>query len=71
MIFTDLRMPIMSGQEMIKKIREYEISKNLSSTPIIIISGEPSEIEIDRCINQLKVNYLPSRYIYIYRPMRS
>ena len=58
-------MPVMTGQDMIFAIREYEKENKFLMVPIIIISGEPSELEIDRCINQLKVNinYLHISYI--------
>ena len=55
-ILTDLRMPIMSGQEMIKNIRAYEKFNNIKQIPIIILSGEPSELEINHCIDELKAN---------------
>ena len=66
MILTDLRMPVMSGQEMITKIRKMEgESKNLGSIPIIILSGEPSEIEINHCIQNLKANAFLNKPINI------
>ena len=59
-IITDLRMRIMSGQEMIYKIREYEnnhIRENeYHHVPIIVTSGDPGEREKSRCINILRAN---------------
>ena len=59
-------MPVMSGQELIQAIREYEYQENLQATPIIILSGESSDSEIEYCIHQLKVWIIT---LYIYRQM--
>ena len=63
LIITDLRMPIMSGQEMIMKIREYEQKNELPNIPIVVLSGEPSEAENANCIDILRAN------AYIQKPV--
>ncbi len=55
-ILTDLRMPIMSGQEMIEQIRKYE--EPYSQLPIIVITGEPTELEKEKCFNLGVNDYL-------------
>ena len=56
-VITDLRMPVMSGQEMISKIRKQEekMGKNIK-VPIIVTTGESGEMERNRCINILGAN---------------
>ncbi len=44
-IITDLRMPEMNGKKMIQKIRNFEKESGRNPTPIIVISGDPSENE--------------------------
>ena len=62
-IITDLRMPVLSGQGMITKIRKYErrISggdnwQNIQYVPIIITTGEVEEGERSRCLSHLGAN---------------
>ena len=66
-ILTDLRMPNMSGQTMIMEIRQYEqmyiyyiyIYRNRLEQPLIpimVLTGDPSENERDKCLNILKAN---------------
>ena len=51
-IITDLRMPVMSGQVMINKIREYEKSLHIPKPiGIIVTTGDPSENEKLSCLN--------------------
>ena len=54
-IITDLRMNVMSGQEMIAKIRKYEGNNKRRKTPIIVTSCE-NENERYRCVNILGAN---------------
>ena len=59
LIITDLRMPIMSGQTMIMKIREKEETMKIEEdkrTLIMVITGEPSQNERNKCLNILKAN---------------
>ena len=68
LILTDLRMPNMSGQTMIMQIRHAEqlyiyiyiyISLggvNTDLIPIIVLTGDPSENEKNKCLNILKAN---------------
>ena len=57
LIITDLRMPIMSGQQMISEIRKYEKGENYETNiKIIVLSGEPSENEESLCLHILGAN---------------
>ena len=49
-ILTDLRMPIMSGQQMICQIREFENLNKLEKVKIIVLTAEPSENERNNCM---------------------
>lgn len=42
-VITDLRMPVMSGQEMIREIREVERERKMKMVPIIILTGVSAE----------------------------
>ena len=55
-VITDLRMPNMSGQELIQAIRQHETDNRLSPIPIIVLTGEPSEAERVRCLSQLQAS---------------
>ncbi len=56
-ILTDLRMPIMTGHEMIQQIRKDEENTNWEH-PIIVITGEPTELEKEKCFNLGVNDYL-------------
>ena len=60
-IMTDLRMPIMSGQKMIMAIRRFEKASDIKRTPIIVISGDPSENEKVKCLDILGANAFISK----------
>ena len=63
-IITDLRMPVFSGQEMITKIRKYELKNQRSSKiPIIVVTGEADENEQSRCLNTLGAHYFINKPI--------
>ena len=64
LIITDLRMPLMSGQEMILKIRNYEtIQKVKRNIPIIVLSGDSHENERNLCLHSLGANDFLSKPI--------
>lgn len=57
LIITDLRMPEMSGQEFILKVREIEAQKKLPKlTPVIVLTGENNMEDINICKTQGKVS---------------
>jgi two-component system chemotaxis response regulator CheY len=49
LIFADINMPVMNGEEMIERIRAVEAWRDL---PIIIISTEGSQTRIDRLLTK-------------------
>lgn len=55
-IITDLRMPGISGEELILQIRAYETSMNLSQIPIIVLTGESDPEERVLCISKYGAN---------------
>ena len=64
-IITDLRMSIMSGKEMISKIRTFEEdSRNKEKVPIIVTTGDPNENERKKCIDSLGAN------LFINKPIK-
>ena len=65
-ILTDLRMPIMSGQNLIMSIRKYEKAMHLEETPIIVISGDPTENEKAKCLDVLGANKFLSKPVTLY-----
>ena len=65
-ILTDLRMPIMSGQNLIMSIRKYEKTSRLEETPIIVISGDPSENEKAKCLQVLGANKFLCKPVTLY-----
>ena len=60
-IFTDLLMPVMTGQNLILSIRKYEKKMHWKETPIIVISGNPSENERAKCLTILGANIFLSK----------
>ena len=56
LVLTDLRMPIMSGKEMIAEIRQHEKGNDLPCIKIIVITGEPTENERNMCIYTFAAN---------------
>ena len=83
LILTDLRMPNMSGQSMILKIKElegeyiyksyihiyiyYSFLRSKPNIPIIVLAGDPSENERKRCLNILKVNSFLNKPVSIHQ----
>jgi len=55
-IITDLRMPGMSGEELMKKIRSYEQLSNRPPVPIIVLSGESDPEERALCLSNYGAN---------------
>ena len=51
-VITDLRMPEMSGQELIIDIREFERTHNLPRVPIIVLTAESALGERTACLTQ-------------------
>jgi signal transduction histidine kinase/CheY-like chemotaxis protein len=73
LIITDLRMPRMSGQVMISKIRKYEEALKIRATPIIVTTGDPSENERLSCLKMGANGFLtkPIRMKKIVKLMKS
>jgi CheY-like chemotaxis protein len=65
LIITDLRMPVMKGQTMIQKIRSYENINKIEKTPILVITGDPSENEKLKCLNILEADGFMNKPIKI------
>lgn len=55
-IITDLRMPKMSGQEFMGKVREYEKITRNQNIPIIVLTGESDPEERSLCMSKYGVN---------------
>ena len=51
LIITDLRMPIMSGQQMLIEIRNFNEKYSKGRVKLIILSGELSETEHNKCLS--------------------
>jgi two-component system chemotaxis response regulator CheY len=49
LVFLDLNMPVMNGEEMIREVRA---RKELSDLPILVVSAEGSQTRIDRIAGQ-------------------
>ncbi len=49
LVFSDINMPVMTGIEMIEKMRTDDMLKN---TPVVVISTEGSKTRIEELINQ-------------------
>lgn len=60
LIFADINMPLMNGLEMIDKIRENELYKNI---PIVVISTEGSKTRIEELISKGVKAYLRKPFI--------
>jgi len=55
-LITDLRLPQISGEELILKIREYENSFRKPHIPIIVLSGEGDPEERIVCVSKYGAN---------------
>jgi len=53
LILTDERMPIMSGRELCRVLREEERYK---ATPIIFLTADPTELDRDELFGELRVS---------------
>ncbi len=49
LVLVDINMPVMNGEEMIDRIREQEVYRDL---PLVVVSTEGSKTRIDRLINK-------------------
>lgn len=49
LMLADCHMPVMDGFKMTGKIREFEKKKNLTRTPIVAITANALQGEVDRC----------------------
>jgi CheY-like chemotaxis protein len=47
LLITDVQMPIMDGFQLIKKVRDYETEKNLNPVPIVILTADAQEKQIE------------------------
>jgi signal transduction histidine kinase/CheY-like chemotaxis protein len=62
-VFMDIQMPVMDGMTASKKIRRYEMRKNLAvedRIPIIMVTGNCTEMEKNYCLNpegDIKASY--------------
>lgn len=50
-IFMDAQMPVMDGLEATEVIRAYEVERNLLPTPIMALTAQSHEAEIEKCLN--------------------
>lgn len=55
-LVTDLRMPGMSGQEVIMAVRNFELEEELASIPIIVVSAESDTGERILCLSKYGAN---------------
>ncbi|MCC5816719.1 MAG: response regulator [Leptospira sp.] len=58
LIFMDIQMPVMSGYEATKKIREIEESQNISKIAIVALTAGTIQDEKNRCIENGMNDYL-------------
>jgi two-component system chemotaxis response regulator CheY len=49
MVFTDINMPVMDGEEMVKRLRQ---SPDWSDMPLVVVSTEGSQTRIERLEQQ-------------------
>ncbi len=72
----DIQMPIMDGMTASKKIRRYEMRKNLAvedRIPIIMVTGNCTEVEKSNCLNpegDIKASYF-FRKPFVFEECRS
>lgn len=52
LVITDLRMPEMTGQSLIMRIRKYETESGRPRTPIMVLTGEAAQNERVACLGQ-------------------
>eukprot|EP01022_Parablepharisma_sp_SALTPOND_P022908 TRINITY_DN46_c0_g1_i1.p6 TRINITY_DN46_c0_g1~~TRINITY_DN46_c0_g1_i1.p6 ORF type:complete len:237 (-),score=42.11 TRINITY_DN46_c0_g1_i1:2111-2821(-) len=64
LIITDLRMPEMSGQQLIIEVREQEKVRNLPKVPIMVLTGEASGNERVACLSEYGAN------AYLLKPIK-
>ena len=65
-IITDLNMPVMSGQTLIRKIRKYEEREGLEETAIIVLSENSSEEEKTNYLERLGVSKYLSKPVTLF-----
>jgi signal transduction histidine kinase/DNA-binding response OmpR family regulator len=49
LVLMDIQMPVMDGLEATRSIRAYELTRGLSSTPIVALTANASARDVDRC----------------------
>ncbi|MCP3939899.1 MAG: response regulator [Desulfobacteraceae bacterium] len=54
-VITDFNMPIMNGLEMIQKMKEHDLFKNI---PVVVVTTEGSQEKIDEFIEQGASGYI-------------
>lgn len=57
-IFMDIQMPVMSGYEATKKIREYELENHLTPVKIVAMTAAALKEDIEKCLSCGMDNYL-------------
>lgn len=48
-LFTDIQMPVMNGIELIRRIRQHELSTN-ERLPIVVVTADAVRYDIERCL---------------------
>ena len=61
-----MSIQVLSGQNLIMSIRKYERKRNFRDTPIIVISGNPTENEKVKCMDVLGANYFLSKPVTLH-----
>jgi len=71
-IFMDIQMPVLSGFEAVKEIREIEKSDRIRSTPIVAITASVTSDAKERCISAGMDDYIskPFRDYQIYEVVK-
>ncbi len=55
LVFLDINMPVMTGEEMIDKMRERDLMKDI---PVIVVSTEGSQTRIDKLMEHDAVKFI-------------
>jgi len=58
LVFLDIHMPVMNGDEVIKKFREFEKQKRKKICPVIALSGSMEEDDYDKEFFSMITDYI-------------